>query len=170
VAIYNQRGTVKQYIKERQAVDATVVSFLRRQRSSSSPTSPRLQPWQFRADARDTQNGGTMVAGRPRGIGAYIRGYPDTHRPAAGATRAGRIGRWGQMRQTTTGQPRLDERKAMGWSPAIRATPRLGCERGLRSNFVARRPDESGRSRPTNRESGDCRIKRLGEKWNLEVA
>jgi hypothetical protein len=41
-------------------------------------------------------------------------GYPDAHRPAAGATRAGVTVRWGQIRQTATGEVRLDERKANG--------------------------------------------------------
>jgi hypothetical protein len=54
---------------------------------------------------------------------------PDAHRPAAGATRAGVTGRWGQIRQTATGKVRLDERKATGCSLASRATRRAANER-----------------------------------------
>jgi hypothetical protein len=58
----------------------------------------------------------------------------NAHRPAAGATRAGVTGRWGQIRQTATGEARLDERKATGCSLASRATDDLaanerGCDR-----------------------------------------
>jgi hypothetical protein len=61
-----------------------------------------------------------------------------------GATRTGVTGRWSQMRQTTTAEVRLDERNATGCSLASRATRRFGCQRGWpRSNFVARRPDET---------------------------
>jgi hypothetical protein len=42
------------------------------------------------------------------------------------------------MRQTTTGEMRLDERKAMGCSFAKRAILIFGCKHGwLRSNFTA---------------------------------
>jgi len=49
--------------------------------------------------------------GRGRGVAADVRGYPDPHRPAAGATRAGVTGRWGQLRRTTRAEVRLDHRK-----------------------------------------------------------
>ena len=52
-----------------------------------------------------------LPAGRGRGVAADVRGYPDAHRSAAGATCAGVTGKWGQMRQTTTGEVRLDECK-----------------------------------------------------------
>jgi hypothetical protein len=46
------------------------------------------------------------------------------------------------MRQTMTGEVRLDERKATGCSLASRATGRFGCKRRwLRLNFLARRPE-----------------------------
>jgi hypothetical protein len=63
-------------------------------------------------------------------VAADVRGYPGAHRPAAGASRAGVTGRWGQIRQTTTGEVRLDERKATGCSLTRRATRRFGCKRG----------------------------------------
>jgi hypothetical protein len=48
------------------------------------------------------------------------------------------------MRQATTGEMRFDERKATGSSLARLATRRFGCKRGwLRSNFIARLPDET---------------------------
>src|SRR5438128_159435 len=70
-------------------------------------------------------------AGRGRGVAADVRGYPDAHRPAAGATRAGVTGRWGEIRQTAAEEVRLDERKATGCSLASRATRRFGCKRGV---------------------------------------
>ncbi len=92
------------------------------------------QPWPL----RDVPNG------RRRGVAADVRGNPVSDRPAAGPTRASESGRWGQMRQTTTGEVRLDERKRTDCNLARRATRRSGCKLGwLRSIFVVRRPDET---------------------------
>jgi hypothetical protein len=44
---------------------------------------------------------------------------------------AGVTGRWGQLRQTTTGEVRLDERKATGSDLASRATRRFGLQTEL---------------------------------------
>ncbi len=52
--------------------------------------------------------------------------------------------RWGQIRQTTTADARLDEGKATSCSAAKQTIRRFGCQRGwLGSNFVAARLDET---------------------------
>ena len=135
-----QRSNGSKKARERSKWTRLSCRSFARQRCPSSAPRAGLQPWQFHADARDAVDGGTAVAdppareadqdrrqgreprrlrhlpaGRGRGVAAHIRGYPDAHRPAVGATRAGVTGRWeGQMRQTTTGEVRLDERKATG--------------------------------------------------------
>src|SRR5712691_4409287 len=51
----------------RSQVDAAVMPFLRRQRGSPSAPCPGVQPWEFHADAGDTQDRGAMVADQPAG-------------------------------------------------------------------------------------------------------
>jgi hypothetical protein len=152
VAFYNQRGTAEQWIKEgRDHVDPAIMPHVRRQRRASSAPRSRLQPGQFHADAGDAQSDGVVVAdqaageadqdrrdghqpqplrhlpaGGGRGVAADVRGYSAAHYPAAGTTRASVTGRWGKMRQTTTREVRLNERKATGRSLARRATQRFG--------------------------------------------
>jgi hypothetical protein len=61
-------------------------------------------------------------------MGGDVQGNPDADRPAAGTTRAGMTGRWGQMRQRTMAEVRLDEGKAAGSSPASIAPRHFGCQ------------------------------------------
>jgi Transposase DDE domain group 1 len=59
----------------------------------------------------------------------------------AGTARASMTGRWGQMRQTTTAEVRLDHEKPTGSGITRRAIRWFGCEqRRSQSNFVAAKP------------------------------
>jgi hypothetical protein len=69
-------------------------------------------------------------------------------------------GRPGPLRQTTTAEVRLDEGKPPSYSPAWPSVSAFWLSAGrLRSNFVAAGTPRDGRSHPTSRESGECRIK-----------
>jgi hypothetical protein len=70
-----------------------------------------------------------VPAGRGRGVATDVRGYPDAHRPAAGTTCAGVRSAGADVRQTMTGEVRLDERKATSSSVSVRS---IGCVGRLR--------------------------------------
>jgi len=117
-------------------MDPPVVPLLCRQRRAPSTPRPCLQPWQFYADAGDAEDRGAVVADQPareadqdrregrqprplryvsdgRGSGTTtdVRGYPLAHCAAAVTASTSMTGRLGQIRQTTTAEMRLDQRK-----------------------------------------------------------
>ena len=146
--------------------DAAVVPFLRCQCRPPSAPCTRLQPRQLHADAGDAKDRGAVIAnepageadqhrreghkprplrhlpnGRGRGAAADVPGNPVAGRPTSGTARAGMTGRWGQMRQTTTAELRLDHGKAASSSPASPSAPSFWLPPGrVRTNFVAAAP------------------------------
>ncbi len=110
-----------------------------------------------------------MGVGRRRGAGPYqafhaaadVQGHLAADRPVAGTARASMTGSWGQMRQTTTPEVRLDHGEATG-SDITQAGDPTGWLRteAVVIEFRCGETSRDGRSGSTSWESGECRITR----------
>src|SRR6266851_431381 len=174
---------VHQRRQGRDQMDAAVVPFLCRQRGSPSASCSGVQPRQFHADPGDAEDRGAVVAdqpareahqnrregrqprplcdipdGRGRGVASDVRGYPDADRPAAGAARAGMTAD-GVSCEMPRGQRCAlitEKRRLLGTRTGI--PPVWLRTQVVATEFRCSGISKSGRSGPTGRESGECRM------------
>ena len=175
VAFYNQRGTCEQYIKEGKGA----IKWTRLSCRSFAANAVRLQlhalaynlgnfmrtlampktaePWSLTSLREKLIKIGAKVVSHGRYVTFQMaevavprQGNPVADRPAAGTAGASMTGRWGQMRQTTTAEVRLDEGKAASSGAARRATRRFGFERGGCDRISLRRASMRRKIAPNN--------------------
>ncbi len=108
--------------------------------------------------------------GRGRGVSADVRGNPVADRPTSGTARAGMTGRWGQMRQSTTAELRLDHGKRLVLDSRT-GTPAVWLRtEAVAIEFRCGAPCRDGQSRPTAQESGECRFTSIEVRSTIQIS
>jgi hypothetical protein len=105
-----------------------------------------------------------LPIGRGLGVAADVCGYPDAHRPTAGAARTNVTGKWSRIPETETAEVRFNRGETTSSSASARSIVRFGpSTRGARIKKFSGVKGCHGSSRARSwpqypPESGECRI------------